>query len=154
MFASACGSMGRGNCRCGEMVLPGHRPNASAPKIAGHAKQVSQFLQTERFDHISVGAEAISLIGIRFVSSGTEQDNRHLRRFGVASHPAKELEAVHLRHLDVADDEVWERMRSAFVIFAFMTQIAHGFETVLDNVKRGMGVGASQCCFEQERVLG
>src|SRR5438445_3671430 len=89
MFASACGSMGRGNCRCGEMVLPCHRPNASAPKIAGHAKQVSQFLQTERFDHISVGAEAISLIGIRFVSSGTEQDNRHLRRFRVASHPAK-----------------------------------------------------------------
>ena len=130
-----------------------HRANASAPKIAGDAKQLGQFLQTEGFDQISVCAEVISLFGIGFVAGAAEQKDGQSRRFRVAAHPLQELKAVHLRHLHIAHDEIGEGMRAAVMIFAFVTQIAHSFSPVLDNVQRSADVCASQCGFEQERVF-
>jgi hypothetical protein len=151
-FAGVSGSTGCANSRCGQM-MGGLMLDTSAPKIASHSKQVRQLLQTERFDQVSIGSKPISSFGILFVSGTAEQDNGQLRNFSVASDPSQKLETVHLWHLDVANDKIGKRICAQVVIFAFPAQIAHRFNSVFDNLQRGLYVRTSHCRFEQERVL-
>src|SRR4051794_33365145 len=83
-----------------------------------------------RFLEVSIGTEDITLMDIAFDGGRTEDDGRNHLAMRMLPKPAKNVVAVHSRHLEVAQQNVWERKGIAVGITAIALEVGDGFGAV------------------------